>query len=373
MSEAHVERFRTLKAFLESDPENPLLLADFASAALEANEHKLSLESFEKLEEIEPLDGNLANMAGIAAMRSGDQDTAQNWFNRSLRGSPNDKSLLFNMAWSRALSGDFAASAELLEEELTKTLPQAAMLDMQIAHELGQFDDAAAKMETYLALHPDYAPLHAAASVLAMDVDRPDLAREAAVKGGAHPDALTTLATLDLGDHKLDEAQAQFESALAIGPANPRAELGRGLVELARGNHEEAAKTIDVGAEMFDTHLGSWIAAGWAYFLADQVSTARNRFERAMKIDDTFAEAHGSLAVLDIIDGDLEAAQRKAKIATRLDPSCFSAALAMVMINEARGNSEQAASILKTALNKPGLHNGMSLKDAIVKSAIASR
>ena len=104
MSDARVERFRMLKTLLDSDPENPPLLADFASAALEADEFKLALQGFEKLDALESLEGNLANLAGLAAMRGGNQEAAQTWFSRSLHESPSDTGVLFNMAWSRALS-----------------------------------------------------------------------------------------------------------------------------------------------------------------------------------------------------------------------------------------------------------------------------
>lgn len=368
MNDQLTDQLKSLTQFLETDPDNPALLADVAQAALAANQCELAQVTLERLDAVEPLTGSMANLAGIAAMRAGDQRSAQRWFAVAQEEHPDDEGLRFNQAWSLALSGEFERSSELLTDTLTVKLPQAAMLDMQIAHELGRFGDAESKMNDYIAKHPDYAPLQAAVSVLAMDVDRPDLAREAATKAGAHPDALTTLGSLNLGEHELDEAQAQFERALAMRRRNPRAEIGLGLVSLARQDYSDAAAAIDRGAEQFVDHLGSWIAAGWAHLLAGDSKTAKERFQKALDSDDTFAEAHGSLAVLDVMGGDIEEGKRKAEIAVRLDRSSFSGALAGILIANASDNADVGDRILQRTLSARILPNGDTLEQALVKS-----
>lgn len=362
------ESLKSLTEFLKSDPTNTALLRDVAETALEANECVIAASAFARLHDVEPLTGALANLAGIAAMRAGDQEAALEWYALAEAEIPEDTGLRFNKAWSLALSGQFDASAELLDEGLTKELPQAAMLDMQIAHELAAFEDAEAKMDEYIALHPDYPPLQAAASVLAMDVDRPDLAREAALKGGDHPDAITTLGTLDLGDFKLDAAEAQFRQALTTGHKNPRAKIGLGLVALAREDYTGAASAIDKGADQFGDHLGSWIAAGWSYLLAGDNVNARNRFQRALDTDDTFGEAQGSLAVIDILEGQLDEGKRRAAVAVRLDRESFSASLASILIANAKDDPETAQRILERALETSVLPGGETLAQAITKS-----
>ncbi|MEO1220580.1 MAG: tetratricopeptide repeat protein [Pseudomonadota bacterium] len=368
MDNTAADRLTSLTQFLESDPDNPALLRDVAETAMEANDCALASSTLKRLHEVEPLEGETANLAGIAAMRAGDQEAAREWYQLAEKAMPDDSGLMFNKAWSLALSGEFNASAELLSEDVTKALPQAAMLDMQIAHELGEFEDAEAKMDAYIALHPDYPPLQAAASVLAMDVDRPDLAREAALRGGNHPDAVTTLATLDLGEFKVDQAEAQFTQALSTGHKNPRAEIGMGLVALARQDYTGAAQSIDKGAEQFGDHLGSWIAAGWSYLLAGDNEKARERFQKALDTDDTFGEAQGSIAVMDILEGDLEEGQRKAQVALRLDRESFSASLASILIANSKDDPETAQRILERALQTSVLPGGETLEQAIVKS-----
>lgn len=368
MSAKNSKELEDLARFLESDPNNPELIADFAQAAGDAGDVALALEMYERLHALEPLSGDLANLAGIAAMRSGDQTKAQSWFALAKKQNPHDLGLRFNQAWSLALAGDFSGSAELLVEELTHALPQAALLDMQIAHQLGHYDEAQSKMDAYLKIHSDYPALQAASSVLAMDVDQHELAWQTALKAGDHPDALTTLGSLDLAEYNLDRAEAQFGEALTKSHHNPRAQIGLGLVALARKDYPSAAAQLDLGAQQFGDHLGSWLAAGWAYLLADDDKTARKRFETALELDDTFAEAHGSLAVLDVISGEIEVGQRKAEIASRLDRGSFSAILAHMLIANAKDNPGAVEKALKLALSQSVLPGGGTLEQAIIRS-----
>lgn len=368
MTQSPHETLERLSRYLASDPENTALLADCAEAALAAGDPAAAAVYYARSDAVEPLSGPGASAAGIAAMRAGELDRAQGWFARATaEGEEPGPALRFNIAWCKALEQDFVGAADMLDEETVAALPQAAMLDMQLDHQLGRFDEAEAKLDRYLERFPDYGPLNAAASVLAMDVDQPELARTTAEKGGAHPDALATLGMLDLAERKLDEARAQLAQSLATRPHNPRAEIGLGLVELSEGNLAGACERLDRGAVQFGSHLGSWIGAGWAHFLAGDYTAARQRFETALAHDDNFGEAHGSLAVVEIMEGHIEVANRRAAVARRLDPGGFSCALAAMLLEQSQGNAEAAQRIFELASKQPILPNGATLMDELVR------
>lgn len=59
---------------------------------------------------------------------------------------------------------------------------------------------------------------------------------------------------------------------------------------------------------------------------------ARERFERALAIDGTFAEAHGSMAVILALEGHKSAARQSAEIARRLDPQSPTAQFALRLV-----------------------------------------
>jgi tetratricopeptide (TPR) repeat protein len=361
------ERLERLSGFLEQDPGNSQLTLECAEAALAAGLPARALKLLGNLGEAGELSDAAANLSGIAAMRVGDQAMAQAHFEGLLASRPHDPPLRFNLAWSRALASDFAGAREALDQTTIESLPQAAMLDLQLDHQLGDFVQAGEKLQAYLERFPDYVPLQAAASVLALDLDDIELARTCAGKAPDHPDAMTTLGSLDLAESRLDAARARFERSLAIRDANPRAHVGLGLTELAGGQATDALAHLDRGAEQFGDHLGSWIAAGWAHYLAKDTAAARARFETALALDDTFGEAHGSLAALDALEGDHESARRRMEVARRLDRDSFSAALAGVLLAAAAGEPEKARKIFELAAHQPLTPDGRTLLQALAQ------
>jgi len=358
-----------LLAYLESDPANPALLRDCAEAALAAGDAAAADDCYARLEAADGLSDGDAAGAGLAAMRNGRAAHAAALF-EELRGKhPDDPALRFNLAWSLALDRQFERAEDLLDDATVAALPQAAMLDLQLAHERGDFDGAAAKVAPYLAAHAGYGPLQAAVSVLAMDLDDEDLAREAAIAGGEHPDALTTLGTLTLGDGDPDEARHMLERALAQNDRSPRAWMGLGLANLSLGASEEALQQIDHGAALFEDHLGSWIAAGWAYLITGDRDTAEARFATAMALDENFAECHGSLATIQALKGEGEAAERSIAVALRLDRQCFSAAFAAMIVASSQGESDKAGQILERAFDQPLDEQGRTLRTLLTRIA----
>jgi tetratricopeptide (TPR) repeat protein len=178
---------------------------------------------------------------------------------------------------------------------------------------------------------------------------------------------MATLGSLDLAENRLEAARERFEQSIAIKAANPRAHIGLGLTELAGGHAAGAARHLDRGAGQFGDHLGSWIAAGWAHYLAKDPAAARARFETALALDDTFGEAHGSLAALDALEGNLESAERRMEVARRLDRASFSAALAGVLLAAAAGEPDKARKIFEFAANQPLTHDGKTLVQALAE------
>lgn len=368
MSEAK-QRFDRLVGYLEQDPANAALLRDTAQAAMDADELDRAKALFSELRDLGAITDADSNLWAITAMRSGEPEQAARTFAGLLEQQPDNTALKFNLAWALALAKDATRARAALDAETVEALPQAAQLEVQLMHDAGEFDEAAERARVLLERHPNYPPLLAAVSVLALDIEDEALARTCAEKAGGHPDAITTLATLTLCDREPEKARTMFEQSLAINPHSPRAWVGLGLTDMIEGRNENAGRNIDKGAEMFGTHLGSWIAAGWAYLLAGDRAKARERFEHSVEIDDTFSEGQGSLAVIELLDGELEAAERRVDVALRLDRQCFSAAFAKVLMSAAAGDTKQAQRMMELALKQPIAADGRTIADAIARMA----
>lgn len=364
---AATSRYLRLADLLGQDPDNLALLADTAEAAFAEERFEAAQALLDRQSLLAPLAPQDQHLAGLIAMRRMDWPRAAEIYQTLLASGNDAPPVRFNLAWSLAMAKRFEEALAALNEAASLALPQAAQLEVQLLHQLGMFDRALERARALIEIHPDHRGLNAIISTLAIDMEDSALALRTAEKAGDHPDALTTLGTLALGEDDPDTAAQLFEAALARAPEAPRAWVGRGLTRLLGDDKAAAAADLDKGADMFGTHLGSWIAAGWAHALAGDRATARARFEKALALDDTFGEAQGSLAVIELLDGQVEEAKRRTEVALRLDRESFSGALAAMLLAAGEGKSDRAARIFETALRTPIGENGKTLAQALAR------
>ncbi|WHU04989.1 tetratricopeptide repeat protein [Sphingomonas sp. NIBR02145] len=364
---AATSRYLRLADLLGQDPDNLALLADTAEAAFAEERFEAAQALLDRQSLLAPLAPQGQHLAGLIAMRRMDWPRAAEIYQTLLASGNDAPPVRFNLAWSLAMAKRFEEALAALDEPASLALPQAAQLEVQLLHQLGMFDRALERARALIEIHPDHRGLNAIISTLAIDMEDSALALRTAEKAGDHPDALTTLGTLALGEDDPDTAAQLFEAALARAPEAPRAWVGRGLTRLLGDDKAAAAADLDKGADMFGTHLGSWIAAGWAHALAGDRATARARFEKALALDDTFGEAQGSLAVIELLDGQVEEAKRRTEVALRLDRDSFSGALAAMLLAAGEGKPDRAARIFETALRTPIGENGKTLAQALAR------
>lgn len=357
-------RFDRLAAFLVQDPHNTRLAADAVEAAIAENR----LDAAESLLAEHRLDATrAAYLSGLVAMRREDWSGAAAQYGELLAAGGDAPAVRFNLAWSLAMEKQFDQALSVLGEATAQALPQAAELEIRLRHELGDFEAADGRAHELLELHSEHRGLNAAVATLAIDIEDIALATRCAHRAGDHPEALATLGTLALESEDNAEARKLFERALERDPKSPRALIGLGLTRLIDADHSGAAAELDRGAELFGTHLGSWIAAGWAHFTAGDMAMARARFERALAIDGSFAESHGSLAVLDVLEGNLDEALQRLTVAKRLDRTSFSAAFAEMLLAAGSGDAEKSRRVLETALATPLDASGRTLAHAFAR------
>lgn len=357
-------RFDRLIEFLGQDPDNQTLAADAIEAAISENRP----DEAEALLAHHRLDATrAAYLGGLVAMRREQWPQAVAAYQKLFAEGETAPAIRFNLAWSLAMEKQAEQALSVLDEMTAQALPQAAELEIRLRHELGEFETAEARARALLELHSDHRGLNAAVATLAIDIEDVPLAARCAQRAGDHPEALTTLGTLALEAEDNARARALFEQALERDPSSPRALIGHGLSRLVDADHVGAAVELDRGAELFGTHLGSWIAAGWAHFTAGEMTTARLRFEHALSLDDSFAESHGSLAALDVLEGKLDEARRNVVIAKRLDRASFSAALAEMLLAAGAGDAETSRRIFEAALATPLDASGRTLAQSFAR------
>lgn len=364
-------RLDMLLEFLEQDPANPALLTDAADAAVAARQPDVATRLMARLPHGARGDARQRHVAGLVAMQERRFEAAVALFAGLIEEGEAAPALSFNLAWALAMTGQKEAALDRLDAAAVAALAPAAMLKVQLLHEADRAEEAMAAARDAIVRHSDDPGLLAAVSVLATDAEDVTLAAACAKAAGDHPDALTTLGTLALTEDNATGARVLFDRALAANQDAPRAWIGRGLTKLLTGETADAASDIDRGAAIFADHLGSWVAAGWAHILAGDRGEARARFETALAIDDTFGETHGSLAVLDILEGNIAGARERAKISHKLDGSGYAGALAQTLLAAGNGDPAKARKILESALTAPIDGSGRTIAQALARMGLS--
>jgi tetratricopeptide (TPR) repeat protein len=363
------QRLTRLLAFLERDPGNVQLLRDAAETAYAAGDHARARTLIAELAGKGPLPAAVINVEGLIAIAERRYADAIAAFETLRAEGGDDPGLRFNLAWAHAMLARYEDASALLDEQVVSAIPRAAALKIRMLHHLDRYEDALALGEVLSDARPDDAMLMGNLATLALDAERPDLARRYAEQAPSDPQSLAALGTLALGDDDVAGAEALFEDALARDSRNPRAWLGKGLALLAANRTADAVPAIDHGAALFKDHIGSWIASGWAHYAAGDERGARESFERALAIDPNFGETHGALAVLDIAAGNIEQGRRRAEVALRLDRGTFGGQLARVLLLERAGDESGAARIRERALSTPIGANGRTIGQTLASFA----
>lgn len=362
-------RLDQLTSFLAVDPANPSLLIDAAWAAYDAGERDLAGDLIARTGSGSRQAPRVRNLEMLLAIADDRLEEADALATALLSEQPGDPALLFNKAWIAALRRRFAEANALLTPDAALAFPHARVFKVRLLHHVQAYDEALDWGEDLIANGHQEPNLLGALAMVAMDADRPDIARRYAEAGAGGAEAELALALFAIEQGAADSAIERFDKVLEAQPAHPRAWAGRGLALLAQGDAAAAAAALEKAADLFETHLGTWVALGWARLIAGDHPGARAAFERAVAIDDNFGEGQGGLAVLDILGGDTEGGERRARLAARLDRAGLGAMLANILLAQGQGKAGLAHRIWQQALAASIGENGQTLEQAIAAIA----
>jgi len=356
-------RLERLLGFLAQDPENPGLREEAAHAAIAAGRH----DTCAALLEGRASTDSLRHIQALAWMHQGELDKAARQFSALLAAHPEDSTLKFNLAYARALQADYAQAASLLDDRTLGDLPAAGPLKLRVLHYESKLDEALALAASLMKNGAVDPQIYATAASIALDAERFDLADQYARHAPELAESRTVSGYLALDANHVTSALESFEAAVGAAPDNGRAWVGKGLAYLQSENLHQAQANLTKGAQLLRTHAGSWVAAGWACFLAGNLAEASTDLETAVGLSPAFAEAHGSLAVVRFHQGQGDAARHHAEIALRLDKHCLSGALAASLLRESEGNTDSAKALLQSALNQEVSLRGRSIAKLLAR------
>jgi Tfp pilus assembly protein PilF len=133
-------------------------------------------------------------------------------------------------------------------------------------------------------------------------------------------DALNNLGNIDREAGRPYDALAAFEGALAIRPRHVAALNGRALALQGVGRLEEAERELATALALDPASATTHSNLGNLYFRRNEYDRARDEYEIAVRLDPDHADAHNNLGSAYFLLGDRGSAEREYRSALRLDP-----------------------------------------------------
>jgi tetratricopeptide (TPR) repeat protein len=340
-----------LRGFLQQDPENWNLRADFFDAALAAGEIEEARAQVDRARARLPGDASWAHRQAVLMLATRDYAAAQLAFEELLAGGVQESAILYNLGYALFMQGRFQEAAERAETLLSRSdegARPAWALWLRCKHRLGGFEEALAAFRARAAQAPMPADAWGAACLMAFDMG--DLQEAQAWSARAlqeqpvQLEALVTRGSLALAVQDVPGATALFEQALKVNPSDGRTWSGMAMTRMLATDLPGADEAFSRAVVTMPEHIGTWIAWGWCRFLQKRLDQAQQAIEEALRLDRNFGESHGAMSVLLATRGQKAEAEREVEIALRLDPTCMSARYAQTILS---GDAQDPAKVIK--------------------------
>jgi tetratricopeptide (TPR) repeat protein len=360
--------------FLAADPQNLRLLAQCADLALEEGRAADAVGLIERALALKPGDPYFNARLANVRLALGEVEGAIEILEGLVQSGETAAALRYNLGYALMHAGRYAQAKEQLAAAAGE-VPQAAQLLVRAHHHLGELEEAILVAEEFATAHPENAEVSGQLAMLYFDADDLTKARAWSDKAIAlprkTPEAYSTAGFLALGDEDEQRAQELLGRALELNPKSGRAWAGKGMAEMFGGDFDAAEAALVRAVEHMPQHIGTWHALGWCRIMRRDLDGAEACFRKAYELDRSFDETHGALAVIEILRGAGNRAQRRADTALRLNPESLSGQLAKVLL-EPGSEAARAASLRKILASQQSLKGG-SLLDLAARHAARRR
>lgn len=184
----------------------------------------------------------------------------------------------------------------------------------------------------------------------AVELDR-GYARAIAGLAATHAASYALLFTLD--DTELDHAAALLARALELDPGLAEALAGRGMLDLLRGNAEQARVWLERARELAPNDALTHVLLGNAYLVTGDPGAALESLQQGLRLNPRLSSSLQSIMLLTSIrwrTGRMEEAEGLWEQARAEYPDAILVRLALAARSEETGRHEQARSVLEEAL-----------------------
>ncbi|MES2786886.1 MAG: hypothetical protein V4684_15590 [Pseudomonadota bacterium] len=359
-------RLARLEALLQQDPDNELLLADTADAAIAS-------AAFDRADDLIAAGLRRSSSGSGWQFRQATLRMAQRRLDEArailhrLQGLQGPHiAIAHNLAYVEFLEGHHAACASMLEPWLEHEVPGPAGVEpashalwLRAMHHMGALQDAWNWSSARLASGKLGPQACGVVSLIALDLSRIEDAKrlsQPVIDAGVNQvEPFVARAGAALVEQDTALARRLLQQALAVSPSDGRTWSSLGFAALLDRQFEEARGALENALGTMGEHVETLQALGWACLMCEDLGAAAAALDKAISLDDNNAQAQGARAVVHALAREPEQARACVARAQALDASCMPARFAQELLagNE---NGPGALTRLATTGGRRTLH-----------------
>jgi tetratricopeptide (TPR) repeat protein len=226
---------------------------------------------------LSPNSGEAHNNLALVLQEQNKLDEALAHLQQALRCKPNSTEIYNNLGLLLQMQGKHDESRACYQRatQLTSDQAEEFLRSGRLLQEMRRFSEAEASLRQAIRLQPESAAAYTALGGLLQEAGNPD------------------------------EAELQFRQALRLNPDHFAYDnLGTALAR--QGKNPEARASFQQALTLRPDFIGSIINAGNTYACEGALAEAEQQLRRALQLDPKSAEAHYSLAMVLLLQGDFE-------------------------------------------------------------------
>ncbi|MDA0910901.1 MAG: hypothetical protein O2809_05015 [Proteobacteria bacterium] len=128
------------------------------------------------------------------------------------------------------------------------------------------------------------------------------------------------------------KAYKQAEILIGLNRRNARAWINLATAYLLLGDLMKAYKSCEQAVTLFPEFIGIWQLKAWCELMQGKLHKAKESFSKAYQLDRNFAESHGGLAIIAVLEDNAEVAKNHIVTAKKLNPHNISGNYAEALV-----------------------------------------
>jgi len=351
-------RLNRMISFLDRDPGNTRLLQEVLSLVI-ASGNLQHIRHWIRHLESHPVEDTaiLAQMTHLQLLNR-NFAAASDYGDRAIQAGASHPAILLNAAYGHFYSGHYERCAAILTSltEKNDATVGTLLLHARALHHQNAAESAEQLVTRALQNEPVNVEAKGLLALLHHERDSNhhalQLAHEVLAQNPSQLDALLACGSVHVEQGNMKAARKTWLHTVMLHPTCGRAWSGLAQVAFNALEFVDAEAYLKKAVTYMPDHIGTWHLLAWVYILRKDSVQARSALMQSYALDRSFAETHGGLAVVDVLEGKQKAAQLGIRRALKLKPDCLSARYAEILTLQNTGKYEEARALIQQILDR---------------------